>query len=450
MEDIHFKCPHCSQHLSSPPEGAGVEIVCPTCQAGVLVPAAPLGSKEPATDGPGPSEPLPPPPPLQAPESNGPGSLASETERNAGVPGSGPPGLIPLPPPPPPAPGSFALRGSSSAVIEPQPGEEERAEPEPPCPAPAGTAQGERTFEEAQQWGTVCDSLSPENIYHGTQMRGDISMPISILVSDNTVELRLRAVTPNELTSFLTSNLPWLAACVLAPFQNLLGLCLTPVLLVLSLLAPWQIPFLIWDGLLYFIGVFVSTVNLFRFLAEYIKALLAYATKSPWTFSPRGVELKDGRLVRFAAGQRLQLLRVEVSESLLKRVVKRARKAEEEDMGLVGMIIGLARLLLLPFYAVGWVGRVAFAAIGLKPGAQVLFVFVEGPPVDLEAPIGFVSRWKKKRQEEKLLKERTLFMVRVPGLIAGRIQQAIESALLQRAAVVDDTLAKKTIWRELA
>ncbi len=41
MPDIVFKCTSCSQELSVPPAGAGVQIECPTCGAELVVPTPP-------------------------------------------------------------------------------------------------------------------------------------------------------------------------------------------------------------------------------------------------------------------------------------------------------------------------------------------------------------------------------------------------------------------------
>jgi len=40
MSDISFTCPHCKQHLDAPPEMAGDQLACPTCQKQIRVPTA--------------------------------------------------------------------------------------------------------------------------------------------------------------------------------------------------------------------------------------------------------------------------------------------------------------------------------------------------------------------------------------------------------------------------
>lgn len=39
MADITFYCPHCSQKLEAPEEGAGRSIACPTCSEQIQIPA---------------------------------------------------------------------------------------------------------------------------------------------------------------------------------------------------------------------------------------------------------------------------------------------------------------------------------------------------------------------------------------------------------------------------
>ncbi len=46
MSEITFPCPHCQQQLEAPPEYAGAEIECPSCNQALVVPAA--EAKEPA------------------------------------------------------------------------------------------------------------------------------------------------------------------------------------------------------------------------------------------------------------------------------------------------------------------------------------------------------------------------------------------------------------------
>ena len=38
MTDISFTCPHCEQRLDAPPEMAGDQLACPTCQKQIQVP----------------------------------------------------------------------------------------------------------------------------------------------------------------------------------------------------------------------------------------------------------------------------------------------------------------------------------------------------------------------------------------------------------------------------
>ena len=38
MTDISFTCPHCKQHFDAPPEMAGHQLACPTCQKPIQVP----------------------------------------------------------------------------------------------------------------------------------------------------------------------------------------------------------------------------------------------------------------------------------------------------------------------------------------------------------------------------------------------------------------------------
>jgi len=54
MNDIKFACPHCTQHITAPPDMAGDAIECPTCKKPMTVPAVVI---EPAVQSP--QEPVP-------------------------------------------------------------------------------------------------------------------------------------------------------------------------------------------------------------------------------------------------------------------------------------------------------------------------------------------------------------------------------------------------------
>ena len=52
MPDIKFACPHCQQHIAADSEYGGMQINCPTCNGGLIVPGA--------------AAPIPAPPPVPA------------------------------------------------------------------------------------------------------------------------------------------------------------------------------------------------------------------------------------------------------------------------------------------------------------------------------------------------------------------------------------------------
>lgn len=55
MADINFDCPACGQNLDAPPDMAGLEIVCPSCENTITIPSAESTEKAAAT----PQEPQP-------------------------------------------------------------------------------------------------------------------------------------------------------------------------------------------------------------------------------------------------------------------------------------------------------------------------------------------------------------------------------------------------------
>lgn len=335
------------------------------------------------------------------------------------------------------APGA-AASGSSSRVL--------------PAPAsgPRGWTRGDGSavvFDLEGQWGTVANTFHPAIIYHGTQLKGDVSLPIAIAVGERSIDLGIRDLTPAEVRSFVVQYLPWLVATLLAPLQHFFGVVITPLLVMLSLLNPLAIPSLVADGVGHALAILPSISLLFTVIPAYVKALVAMVSGGSYTFVPTAVALEDGRLASLIRGECAQVIRLEVSQRLIQRVVRKVRKAEEEDMGLVGIVIGLVRLALLPITLPLSILSGVLRLFGVGRKRRAMFAFVVGNPVDLQAPTGFFSRFKKAREEAAAEEGRTVFLVNVPIGRADELGQAVARALGIGMDVVDDARAKSTIWR---
>lgn len=403
MSEIKFACPHCQQHLEAPPDMAGDSLACPSCNEAIRVPTAPGGA-------------LP----------------ANEVTLETSTSGSAL---------------SEEAAAETSLTISAKP------RTSPPEERPAG-GEDSTVFSEPGQWGTVADSFGAQVIYHGTRLRGDTSIPLAITVSGETVELHARSLSRKEIRSFLVQYLPWLAGAIMAPFQHMLGLGFVPVQFVLSILSPLTIPFvwpaLILEGIGHVVGLFVSPFHLCIFIGQYFKAIIALVTGNEFVFIPRGLVLQDGRIAALSASDRCQFIRLQVSDRLLKRVVKKMKKAEEEEMGLVGIVIGLFQLSLLPLTIPLSILGAFLRLFGVGRRQRTLFAFVQGAQIDLEEPAGILSRLKKRRQEKADQASRMLYLVNIPSNTADAFQSAVERSLSTSANLIDDKLARETIWRDFA
>ena len=331
--------------------------------------------------------------------------------------------------------------------------------PQPSSPSPLDEPGGQppvsagdaTVFAEEGQWGTVSDSFDPQVIYHGTRLRGDASVSLGVAVIGDSVALRIRSLTKKEISSFVVQYLPWLAGAILAPFQHLLGLALVPLQFVLSVFSPFTVPFvwpmLILEGIGHLSGLVMSPVYLFQYVVQYFSAISVLFRGGDFVFMPRGLEIEDGTIATLDRGDGCQFIRLEVSDRLLRRVVKRLKKAEEEEMGLVGIVIGLFQLLLLPVTIPLSIVSGFFRMFGIGRKRRTLFALVKGTPVDFEKPAGLLSRWKKKTKESQDRATRLLYLINIAVSSADAFQEAVEKSLATPAVLVDDKLAKQTIWR---
>ncbi|MBN1394405.1 MAG: hypothetical protein JW959_05240 [Pirellulales bacterium] len=355
-----------------------------------------------------------------------------------------------------------AAAKASIAAIPPSAGSVVVARPAPPpmpskpamtAPATASPiAGGVLEFAEPSQWGTMADSFHPAVIYHGTEVRGDISLPMALKFANRSLEINARNLTPRELSSFLIQYIPWVAASLLAPFQHLFGFCVTPFLMVLSIFAPWNYPQLMMEGFGHFIGIFTSTVNVFHFCGQYFRALVARFTKQPFTFVPRELEMQqEGRLATLQAGEVSQVIRLDVSQRLLNRVVRKVKKAEEEEMGLVGIVIGLALLTVFPLVIAFKFIKGALGLFGVGRTKRAMLAVIVGAPVDLQVPttlgrLNPFARIKKALKDKQAEDQRVMYLLNIPLSRTDEIQRAIEKTLGVPVRTVDDALARRTIW----
>ena len=157
---------------------------------------------------------------------------------------------------------------------------------------------------------------------------------------------------------------------------------------------------------------------------------------------------EEGTFARFNFSDISQLIRIEVSERLYKRIIKKVRKQEEEDMGLVGIIIGFIQLAMLPITIPISIICGILRMFGIGKKKRVLFAFIEGPLIDLKGAQGILSRIKKSKPEQEDKGERTLYLLNIPVDSADVFQSTMESQLNRRADFIDDRLAQKTIWRD--
>jgi hypothetical protein len=478
VPDIQFSCPECRQPMAVSPEAVGMSMQCPGCRRKVVVPRIATSQEAIPAQLPHPARPSdarmggssqqtmlkPPPPP--------PASPPSLPQRPPPVAESPPAATIACPRChaqlglPERARGKLVRCGgcgndfdalASSGAASPPPATAAVAAHPPlvsPAPSPSPdlriqipTDGSARVFDPEGQWGTVANSFHPAVIYQGTRLNGDISLPMAIVVSDAGVELGLRVLTPGEVRSFVVQYLPWLIGALLAPIQHLFGLAITPVMVVISLLNPFAIPLVIMDGIGHAVSIVPSIVLLFTVVPNYAKAVAAMFSGAPFTFVPTAVPMEDGRVASLSRGQCVQVIRLDVSDRLVQRVIKKIRKAEEEEMGLVGIVIGFVQLSLLPITIPLSILGGILRLFGVGRTRRAMFAFVLGNPVDLQAPTGFLSRFKKARGEAAAQEGRTIFLVNVPAGRAEELGQAVGRALGVGVETVDDARAKNTIWR---
>jgi len=266
-------------------------------------------------------------------------------------------------------------------------------------------------------WCGVGDGLEPELALAVHLHDSSRATPVQIDLSDRSVTLSLAAIPVSWLASDLAGSLLLLA--VVIPLKMMIAGMVISACVFFAVISMFTL------NILGFFGTLTAAASngfaVLQMLVEWsvvaygvLQRIIAIVKKEPFVFRPSGMQAENDVVAVYSQGDRLQVLRLDVSTLLLKQ---KSTKGE-------GCLKGLVSILMLP---------IMFAlnlTSSQKESQAALFVFVTGSPLGSEA--GGEGR--------------LVHLVSVPCKEADDLQSNFESALGLSIQVVDEKAATTQLW----
>ena len=337
---------------------------------------------------------------------------------------------------------SFDLPGSQGSA----PLQSEPSIPAPATPAleplrPTVPDQVSQEEYAGREWCARGKALEPQILLDVHYMSSGLVAPVHLITDTMGVEICLRKIPPGLLKSILGRNL---AGLVVIPIQILMN-CILLFINIFAFMAAFAGLFtggvffftaVLWNFGVYAQNLLILSYNFILVSLETLKILLAISSRQPLTFVPRGMKAdKDDVLARFTRGSQCQILRLDLTESFLKKKSKKKAGC---------CLVSLLSLVLLPLMIPIWI--LMRKASGVKENKTSQLAFVTGDPVDLAPPEGFMGKTKKKMAEKFKKYRREVWFVTVEPDQIEALQNRIEQTLGQKIVNINDEFAAKNIW----
>ena len=338
---------------------------------------------------------------------------------------------------------AFELPGSQGLSAPPQ------SEPSIPAPAPSAleplrpTVPDQVSQEEyaGRQWCARGKALDPQILLDVHYMSAGLVAPVFLKTEAAGVQICLRKIPPGLLKSILGRNLAGLIVIPIQVFMN----CILLFINIFAFMAAFAGLFtggvlaftaVLWNFGVYTQNLLILSYNFLLVSLETLKIFRAIASNRPLTFVPRGMKAdKDDVLARFTRGSQCQILRLDLTESFLKKKSKKKAGC---------CLVSLLSLVLLPLMIPIWI--LMRKSSGVKENRTSQLAFVTGDSVDLAPPEGFMGKTKKKMAEKFKKYRREVWFVTVEPDQVEALQNRIEKTLGQKIVSINDEFAAKNIW----